>query len=795
MIRDLRLALRLLSRHRTFAFAAVAVMALGVGASTAVFSVLRGVLISPLPYRDPARLVLFRADLPGIARTPTLTSLEFHTLRERTDLFSSVAAAVIAEGNITVGDIAVPVNAAAISENFFDTLGVALPLGRAVGAAGNGRRTVNVSHDAWQRHFRGDPAIVGSTIDVNGGPLVVAGVLPSGFRAYLGAGVRIAPDLDLLYFRSSGYDDDPFRGNVVIARLREGVALEGVRAAVDTIAGRLVADHPDRYRTGPVRLSLAPLEGDVVGDVKPALLAAGGAVLLVLLVACAALANLLLARASARTRETAVRIAIGARRRDIVRQILAEGLIVGALGAAGGWLLAHWGVQALLALAPAALPRREAIVMDGSVAILSIAIAFACSIAVSLAPAWLSTRTDVVAGTRRTQPSATARGLVVAAQLAFSVVLLVGAGLMARAFVNMRSMPLGFDPGRKASIFVSLDGQRWDSGTIEGARVLRRGFYERLTDQAGALPGVERLGVGFPVPLAGIAMSQRLSLGPGTSEREADGFIAFAGYLEALDVPLLAGRYFTRADNSRLVVVIDDHLARQLWPGESAIGRRLMVVHSVSAPRWADVVGVVAHVQARHPRDAGPPQVWMTYALRAYAQMNVVTRAADPIGAAARVAAVVQQLGAGRPVRDIRRLEDNVAAAAADTRFALFVLGVFALVAVVLAAIGVYGVVSYAMARRTRELAVRVALGASPRRLVMRVVGEGAIWTGAGLTAGLAGAAILARSLGTLLFHVSPHDAPTFAAVAALLALVTLAACVVPARRAARIDPMLALRE
>jgi predicted permease len=794
MMRDLRFGLRILRRHPAFACAAIAVMALGVGATTAVFSVLRGVLISPLPYRDPGRLVLFRASLPGIAHAPQLTSLEFHALRARTELFASVAAAVIAEGNLTTGDVMIHANTAAMSENFLDTLGVPPALGRVAGRSENGRRSVNVSHEVWQRHFRGDPAIVGSTIDVNGEPAAVAGVLAHGFKAYLGAGVRLPPQIDLVYFRSSGYDNDPFRGNTVIARLREGVRIETARAAVDAMAKSLVAEYPDRYRTGPVRLSLAPLDAEVVGDVKPALIAAAGAVLFVLLVACATLANLLLARASARTREIAVRIAIGARRRDIVRQILAEGMVVGAIGAAAGWTLAHGGVQALLALAPATLPRREAIVVDGGITLFTMAVAFGCALAVSLVPAWQSTRSDVIRSTKPAQAGAVTRGLLVAAQLAFSVVLLVGAGLMARAFVNMRSTPLGFDPNRSASLFVSLGDQRWDRGTIEDARTYRREFFERLLDGARDLPGVERAGAGFPVPLTGIAMSQRVSLGEGTTQRETDGFIAFDGYLESLKVPLLAGRYFTRADHSQLAVIVDEHLARELWPGEPAVGRRLMVVRSVSAPLWAEVVGVVAHVQSRGPRDVGPPQVWMTNAIRSYPQMNVVVRSSDPLGDAARIVGIVQQLGAGRPVRDVRRLDENVATATADTRFALFVLGVFASLAVILAAIGVYGVVSYAMARRTRELAVRVALGASPRRLAARVAGEGAIWTGVGLAAGLAGAGMLARSLESLLFRVGPHDVPTFAAVAAFLALVTLAASVVPAFRAARIDPMLALR-
>ena len=797
MLRDLQFGIRMLRHHPSFACAAIIVMVLGVGATTAVFSVLRGVLIEPLPYRDPARLVLFRADLPGIPRAPMLTSLEFATLRARTDLFDSVAAAVRADGNLTAAEIMAPMNAAAVSEEFLDTLGVIPHLGRSVRRGDTGsQRAVDISYEVWQRYFNGSPEIVGRAIEVNGSQTIVAGVLPRGFKAYLGAGVALSPQTDLIFFRSSGYDDDPFRGNIVIARLRSGVTIDTARAAVETIATQLVVDHPDRYRTGAVRLSLAPLDAEVVSEARPALVAAAGAVALVLIAACASLTNLLLARATARTREIAVRMSIGARRRDIVRQLLAEGVVIGAIGAAGGWTLAQWSVDVLVALAPAALPRREEIAVDGGVAIFAVAVAIACAIVVSLVPAWQTTRVNL-AGAAKTNPAhsgSRTRSILVTAQLALSVVLLVGAGLMARAFVNIRSVPLGFDPHDAMSLFISLDGQRWDGGTFEEARVRRREFYERLSDRIRVLPRVEQAGVGFPVPLTGIAMSQRVSLGPTTQERETDGFIAFAGYLETLNVPLVAGRYFTRGDHSQPVVIVDERLAQELWPGESAIGKRLLIVKSVSPPEWSEVVGVVAHVQSRGPRETGPPQVWMTYAIRSYAQLNLVARAADPMTTVGEILGVVQQLGAGRPVRDIRPIDDYVADVSADTRFALFVLGVLATLAVVLSAVGVYGVVSYAMSRRAREIAVRLALGATWQRLVVRVLSEGAIWTIAGLAAGLAGASVLARYLESLLFRVGAHDALTFTVVAGLLTSVALIATMIPAFRAARVDPMLALK-
>jgi putative ABC transport system permease protein len=794
VVRDLKFAVRSLRRQPSFACAAIGILILGIGATTAVFSVLRGVLIAPLPYHEPERLVLLRSQLPGGAPSPLLTSLEFAALRAQTDVFESVAAVVRSGGDLTAPDQMAPMSAAAASETFFETLGVAPVLGRFV-RRGDGGRSINISYEVWQRYFAGDAGIVGRSIDVNNRPVTVVGVLPRAFKAYLGSDVVLSHQLDLVYYRSTGYDDDPFRGNIVVARLRRGVPIGAALAAIETVARRMVAEHPDRYRTGPVRLSLAPVEAEVVSAAKPALVAAAGAVALVLLIACANLTNLLLARAAARTREVAVRIAIGARRRDIIRHLLAEGLVVGGVGAAGGWMVAHWGVTTLLMLAPAALPRRESITVDGGVALFAIGLAFACASVVSLVPARMATRAAVSGRLTRNQArGARTQGTLVAAQLALSVVLLVGAGLMARAFVSLRSVPLGFDPIHTASMFISLGGERFNQSSYLEARATRRAFYEQLSDQVRALSGVQAAGTGFPVPLSGIVMPQRISLGPGTGERDVDGFAACAGYLEALDVPLIAGRYFTRADNGRFMVIVNEQLARELWPSESPLGRRLLAVMTVGEPKWAEVIGVVAHAQATSLRDAARPQIWMTHAVRSPAQLYLVVRADDPGAVIAPAVRTVQQLGAGRPVRDIRLMEAYVRDASADTRFALFVIGVLAVLAVILAAAGLYGVVAYAMAGRRREMAVRLALGANRHRLVALVLGENAMWTFAGVAAGLAGAAVLSRSLESLLYGVGRHDPLTFAAVAALLGVVTLVASAVPASRAARVDPMLALR-
>jgi predicted permease len=801
LLRDLRYGVRILARNPPFAVAAVTLIALGIAATTAVFSVIRGVLLTPLPYGDPHRIVLFRADLPGFANQAALNREELFALRDRPDLFESVAVINESEGNLTEPDRMAAVTAVSASDNFLDTLGVAPLLGRPVTNRDIGERWVNavvISDEAWHRHFNGDPQIVGRRIEVNNLPMTVAGVMPRGFRLYLGSGVPLPTRVDIWYPRGPGYDIDPFRGRVVIARLRAGVTLEAARAAVDAIARNLVAQHPAEYTGGALRLSLAPIDQDVVSTVKPALVAVSGAVAFVLLVACANLANLLLVRASARTRELALRVSIGASRAQVVRQLAVEGLVVGVPGAAAGLLLALWGVDALLLVAPSTLPLREAIEVDGAVAFFAMALSVTTAAAVSLVPALIATKSDI-AGMLKDDPvssrvAGTTRGLLLASQLALSLILLVGAGLMMRAFISMRSVPLGFDPDRVLTMGIALQGGRFGSGTLEEARIKRLAFYQQLAETVRQIPGVERAGVGLPLPLTGMTMNQRFSTGPNEPERQAESFIALAGYLETLRVPIVAGRYFTASDDNRPAVIIDERLAMELWPGQSAIGRQLLLLRSVGPATSVEVVGVVGRVQAQGLRDQDLPQIWMTYATRSYAGLSLVVRAANALALAPIVERTVYALGTGRPVHDVRMLEEYVSDASADTQFALFVLGVFAALAVVLTAVGVYGVVAYATARRTREIAVRLALGADDWRIVGLMLRGSMAWTAAGLAAGVIGALLLTRYLETLLFGVTPEDPATFVGVAALLTLIAMAATLLPGIRAVRTDPMLALR-
>jgi putative ABC transport system permease protein len=386
------------------------------------------------------------------------------------------------------------------------------------------------------------------------------------------------------------------------------------------------------------------------------------------------------------------------------------------------------------------------------------------------------------------------RGLLVAGQIALSLMLLAGAGLMGRAFVGLRGVPLGFDP-RQVAVMTVTPPERFATLPIEEARAARLAFYQRLSVSLRQLPGVERLGIGLPAPFSPDGtMAQRYALGPAEPERQAEGVIALEGFLETLRVPLVAGRYFTAADGRQPVVIVDRRLAAELWPGEPAVGKRLLMAPS-SRPQWVDVIGVVEHLQTQELRRAGLPQIWLTYATRAYGQLTIAVRAGDPPAAVRAIEREIQRAGVARPLRDIRLLADSVAGASADTRFALFVLGAFAVLAVTLTAIGVYGVVAYATARRAREIAVRLALGADARGIVALVVRGSLTWTAAGAVGGLAGALALSRYLRALLFGVGERDPLTLAGVALLLALVATLAAAIPAIRAVRADPMRALRQ
>ena len=797
LLRDVRFALRVLSRNRSYAAASLAVVALGIGMTTAVFSVVRAVLLQPLPYRDVDRLVTFRADAPTVAHAPALTAEEYLALGELTDLFEGIGTVNESRISITGVDDMENVPSASISDNLLALFGTTPAIGRQVNKRddiGNPyMRAVNVSYELWQRRWHGDPSLVGRHIEVNNIDVVVAGVMPRGFRIYMGPGTNISERIDI--WAPGAPDSGTARAVPAVARLKPSVSLAAAQHAVDALITSFMAAHPSSYRLGPVKLTLTRLDDDVVRDVKPALVALSGAVGFVLLIACANLTNLLLARACARTRELAVRRSIGASRARLISQLTTESVVLWVIGAALGLLVAQWAIDGLLQVAPAALPRREQIGIDAGVAAFAIVVSLVSALLFGLVPAWQATKEDLT-GMLKQDPSssrgaAATRGLLVAAQLALSLVLLVGAGLMVRAFVSLRQVPVGFDPSHVMTMSAELDRSM-------SAPEQRLAFFNNVADAVRAVPGVTQAGLGLPIPLSTTRLTIRYALDENALEQVATGLIALPGFLETLRADVREGRSFTASDNAvgRSVVLIDDRLASSFWPGQPAVGQRLLLGAATAPREWAKVVGVVKHLQLHDVRGSDQrPQIWSTFRARPYYGLAVAARTtADPRALAGSIKQAIERLGPKRPVIGVQPLDDYVAAASADTRFALFVLGVFALTAVVLTGVGVYGVVAYATARRTREIAVRRALGADAGGIVALVLREGAVWTAAGIAAGIVGALALSRYLSTLLFSVGARDPLTFAAVALLLAVVALVATAVPAIRAVGIDPMLALR-
>ena len=784
LLRDVRYGFRILIRNPAYAASALAVMALGIGASTAVFAVVRAVVIQPLPYREPERLIIFRSDAPGYEqRFPGITGNEFYALRDQTDLFEDVAAINGVNANLTDTEEMERVSGGSATDNFLPILGVTPTAGRSLSLRLDmGKpyiRSVVISDELWKRRWQRDLLLIGRHISVNNIDVEVVGVTPAGFRTYLGGDAAVAPRVDI-WFVNAMERNDRYRAPS-IARLRPGVTIAAAQAAVNRLIPK------------PVQLTLVSLKDDVAHDVRPALLAFSGAVAFVLLVACANLTNLLLARSCARARELAIRTAVGASRSQLVRQLTVESIVLATIGGAAGLLVAQWAIDGLLTLAPAGLPRRETIVVGRQVAFFSFAVALASSLVFGLVPAWQATRSELSAmikpesgGTR----GSVTRGLLVASQLAFSVLLLVGAGLMARTFVSMRNVRLGFDPSHVLTMKLEL------SFTQFATPAKRLTFYQQARQALRSLPGVRDVAIGTPLPLDGSPIYQRVAITEGGAETTTSDHIVFSGYFDTMRIRLRAGRDFGPEDDAAGAgahVIVEQQLADQLWPGMNPIGQRVLRVARRARP-WAEVIGVVDHLQAGDLRQKGLPQMYESFGDRGYSGAFIIRTERDPAGLATAARTAIEGLGPGRPAFAIRTLDSMVESASADTRFALFVLTVFAITAVVLTAIGVYGVVAYATARRTREIAVRLALGADASRIVGLVVREGAVWTGAGVAAGLAGALVLSRYLSALLFNVGARDPFTFAAVSVLLVLIALVATAVPAIRAVRVDPMLALR-
>ena len=805
---DLRYGVRMLGKSPAFTAIAVLTLALGIGANTAIFSVVNGVLLHPLPYEDPDRLVVVWNELPqeGLPQL-WFSEPELIDYRQRQQSFEGMAAFSGGGGNLTGSGEPLRVTAANVSANFFPLLRVDAFLGRTFtpeeDTPRNDRVTV-LGHGFWQRRFGGDPTIIGETVSLSDNPYTVVGVMPSGFAFPDG-------DVDLWTPLAIDTADPNGRGSHylrVLARLKSGVTFEQASADMHNIAKQMEQDYPDYYRPDRAwNTYLVPLHESEVGEVRPALLVLLGAVGFVLLIACANVANLLLARAAVREKEVAIRAALGAGRLRIVRQLLTESVLLALVGGAAGLLLAFWSLRVLVALGPENLPRLEEIGIDAGVLGFTMGVSLLTGIVFGLVPALHASRPDLHDALKEGGRSAAGaghhrlRGLLVVSEVALSLVLLIGAGLMIKSFYRLLQVDPGYRTENVLTFRLSLPSARY----AEDHQVL--GFYRRLQEKIAALPDVRAAGAVSHLPLGGAYSSGSVfveELPPNSPNFpfgyfESDRRYATSGYFRAMRMNLLKGRLLEESDHAEapLVAVVDESFARRAWPAEpDPIGKRVGVnLTPDGEPLWRTVVGVVRHVKNYGLDTEGRGQIYFPHAQFPIQTMFVTVRmGGDPVVAQAAVRNQVAALDPSLPLFNVATMEERLAESVAQDRFNMQLLGIFAAVALVLAAVGIYGVMSYSVSQRTHEIGIRMALGAQPADVLKLVVRQGMVLTLIGVAVGLAASFALTRFLSSLLFGVSATDPATFAGVALLLAAVALLACYIPARRATRVDPLVALR-
>ena len=798
---DVRYALRMLRRQPGFAIVATLTLALGIGASTAIFTVVNGVLLRPLPYRDPDRLVqLFHGRNGRLSMT--FSPPNFVDVTTQSGVFSGATAITPSTANLTGTGDPQQVDGASVTASFFNVLGVVPPIGRGLvdadGQAG-AADVVVISDGLWRRRFGSRPDAVGSTMLMDGKPFAIVGIAPPDLRVPGGADYWRP-----LLFKPSDVSDDARGAQWVgaIARLKPGVDLEQAKSAMGVVASRLAHDFP---RTNKDRVMTAMgLQERIVRNVRPALLILLGAVTLVMLVACVNVANLLLARASGRTREVSVRAALGAGRGRLVQQFLAESLVLGLAGGAGGLIVASWTTRALVALGPASIPRLADVGLDWHVLAFTMTIAVLTSIAFGLVPALSATgggiaRFVATAGRGTVGSAGTrVRKALVVGEMALAVVLLIGAGLLIRSYQRISVVNPGFSPDRVITFTVALPEQKYKTSADAGR------FMQDFVARLGAHAGVEHAAGVYGLPLDDTFGASSSFTHPGEADSadspSAGMRIVTPEYFSTMKIPLKSGRPFDAHDDERApeVVAINEEAARRYWPNSNPIGQQLHLGVRLAEARSGlkTIVAVVGDVKSSRLDGTTAPEVYVPYAQHQVDSLTIAVRTTgDPAAFVPTARADLGILDRDLPLAGVRTMDEVIGRSIAERRFTMLLLASFAGVAVLLAAIGVYGVLAYLVSQRTQEIGVRLAIGATPGHVVGLFVREGATLMFVGTAIGLAGALAVTRTLATLLFGVTTTDPVTFAAVAGALAIVALLASYLPARRAARVDPMTALRE
>ncbi len=795
------------ARAPGFTATTVLALALGIGANTAIFTVVNAVLLERLPFKDASRLVvLWEESARRPAHPNTVAPANFLRWRDRATAFESMAALADSRVNLTGTGSPEELVVQYVTHGFFDVLGVPALKGRTFTARELSDPDADVTvlgYALWQRRFGGDPAIVGRTIDINGKPQLVVGVMPKGVGLLLPSGSLVGKPSDLWmpYVLPPGAREPRGRYLSVIARLKGGASIEQARSQMQVIGRGLQSELP-AFDTGWTT-EVVPIRQELSGELRPALLVLLGAVAFVLLIACANVANLLLARGAARQREMALRAALGAERGRVVRQLLTESLLLAVLGGAAGLLVAEWALSLMMAISPVDLGGLNGAHLSLPVLAFTGAVSLVTAILCGLAPAFEGSRADVQQtlkeGVRQGGANVRHRRLrhaFVVAEIALAVVLLIGAGLMLRTLANLRGVNPGFDPRNVLTLRMTLPIAKYKE---EGSRTR---FFRQLEDRVRTLPEVQDVGAISFLPLAGLGAATSFTIvgqppPPAGQDYVADVCVVDNGYFTAMRVPLLRGRLFTDREmrETSNVVVISQALADRYFAGRDPLGQRL-VIHMSSSPVPTEIIGVVGDVQLNDLVTAPRALTYWPHPQLAYTAMTMTVRtASDPLSVAPLVEHEVHAIDKDQPVADVRSMEQWVGRSRSGARFSATLLAIFAGLALVLAAIGIYGVMSYSVSQRTGEIGIRLALGADTRTILRLVVRNGLILSATGLGIGVLLALALDRALTSLLFRTSRTDPATFATVVALLAAVSLLATYVPALRASRIEPMQALRD
>ena len=801
---DLRFSARLLRKSPGFTTIAVLTLAIGIGANTAIFSVVYGVLLDPLPYRDPSRLILLNETTPRVG-TVSVSDPNFLDWRAQSHTFSQMAA--VHQVGFNLSGISQPesIGGEAVSPNFLSLLGVRPLLGRDFDASeekSGAAPVVMLGYSLWQSHFGSDPSAVGRTVLFDGRSFTIIGVLPPNFRWT--ERVQFLEPIGTWVAANSDATDRGARGDmVVVGRLAPATSLTSARSEMEGIAARLAKQYPGA--NDQFGVALRPIREAFVGDMRIAILSLFGAVICVLLIACANVANLLLVRGSGRTREIALRIAFGATRRRIVRQMLTESLVLALVGGALGIALAVGGSRAIVQILPPDMLMGATVTLNPAVLLFAAVVILLAAFIFGLAPAVRSSKFDIhlqlkegSAGTGTAASQNRLRAVFVVAELALSLVLLAGAGLMMKSLHLLLSVSPGFQPERLLTMEMDLRTSQYD----KDAAVIN--FWQNVLDRVRTLPGVQSAAVGTGVPLTNSHSRLDITIEgmplpkPG-SYPHPDAHAISNGFASTMGIPLLQGREFVQTDNEKgaLVVMINAKLARQYFPNSDAVGKRLMFGHPDEAKQsqWRTIVGVLANTKMYGLANPARLEVYVPFHQAASSHMDVLVRSrVDPSAMTAAIRSEVAAVDKDQPIVAIATMQELVSASVAGRRFTLILLGLFSGLALVLAAIGIYGVISYSVAQRTRDIGIRMALGASRRDVLRDVLGLGLRLTGVGLIFGLISALAVTRVLSSLLYGVHATDAVTFTVVSLVLVIVATVASYLPARRATRVDPIVALR-